>query len=67
MKMDMGALPLADAAFIETPGSNADKVRTAIWAYLWAVENKKDMGEWDAYPSLMELREVLKVQGAGYR
>jgi hypothetical protein len=57
--LEQGAMHLADLAFIETDGSNADKVEAAIWAYLWAVESKVDLGAFDAYPSLIDLRNAL--------
>lgn len=54
------ALHLADLAFIETEGSNADKVHAAIAAYEWAEDNKSDWFGQETYPSLQRLREALQ-------
>jgi hypothetical protein len=53
------ALHLADMAFIETQGSNADKVKAAIAAYEWAEEHKSDWFGMTVFPSLAELREAM--------
>ena len=57
--IESGALSLADMAFIETRGSNARRVRAAIWAYQWAQQNTRMVGTLRCYPSLGELRAAL--------
>jgi hypothetical protein len=65
-EIDEAALVLADMAFIETAGPNADRVRAAIWAYEWAKINVRDYRGLAAYPSYNELREALHaVQESG--
>ena len=59
VQIDRGALHLADHAFLETQGSNADKVRAAIWAYLWGTRNVREQLGMYVYPSLNELRAAL--------
>jgi hypothetical protein len=65
-EIDKGALVLADMAFIETAGPNADRVRAAIWAYEWAKINVRDRGGLVVYPSYNELREAQRaIQESG--
>lgn len=57
--LDSGALYTADMAFIDAPGSTADKVRAAVAGYLWAVENKRNTRIGVVYPSLNNYREAV--------
>lgn len=51
---------LADMAFMWTEGSNANKVRAAVAAYEWGIENQREMFGMTVYPSPSELREALR-------
>lgn len=59
IEIDRAALAIADHAYLETQGSNAQKVEAAIWAYLWAGQNVKQMFGMAVFPSLNELREAM--------
>jgi hypothetical protein len=59
IKLERGAVTLADLAFIETKGSNADRVWAALWAYQWAVRNTFERDGLTYWPSLDQLRAAL--------
>lgn len=58
--VDRAGLSMAGFAYMESPGPTAAaKVRDAITAYLYSVENVREMHGLECYPSLQEVREAL--------
>lgn len=58
-RFNSAALSLADLAFMETPGSNAQRVKAAILGYLFALNSRQRFADGWVYPSLTDMREHL--------
>lgn len=52
-ELDPGALVVADLAWVETPGSPAERTKVAIRTYLWATQIADQQG---TCPSLNQWR-----------
>jgi hypothetical protein len=62
--VDLHAMNLADIAFINAPArSMSQRMRNAVWAYLWAMENRIDGQFGTIYPSSSETLAVLNARG----
>lgn len=58
-ELNRGALVTADLAYVDTQGAPADRVRAAIGAYLWSIEQAERTG---VHPSYNDLREALGLE-----
>jgi len=64
-QLNRAALSMADLAFMDAEGSNADRVKAAIIGYLFALNSRQRFGDGYIYPSLNDMREhfeMLKAQ-----
>jgi hypothetical protein len=63
--IDPDAMLSADLAFISSAGpTTADRVRSAVFAYLYATENRHDDGDFVTYPSVQEIADAEEASRA---